>query len=172
MAPTRRRFIQSSTLATAGALTGLAGCMGGSGGDTPTESAMPTPSPTSSPTPPMAEVTVTVSSHPTFGEILTDGEGRTLYLLTADPEGESVCTGGCADAWPPLTVEGEDALVESVRTDVALGTTEHPEAGPMATAAGHPLYYFEQDEEPGDANGQGLNDAWYVLDPDGNAVGT
>lgn len=116
--------------------------------------------------------TVSVREHEELGPVLTDADGMTLYLFTNDEGTTSNCTGGCADAWPPLTVEGEDALVDSVLTDVALGTTEHPEAGPMATAAGQPLYYFAQDEEPGDANGQGLNDVWYVLDPDGNAVGT
>jgi predicted lipoprotein with Yx(FWY)xxD motif len=115
--------------------------------------------------------TVSVREHDELGPILTDADGMTLYLFTNDEGDTSNCTGGCSDAWPPHTVESQDALVQSVRTDVALGTIEHPEAGTMVTAAGHPLYYFAQDEEPGDANGQGVNDVWFVLDAEGNAVG-
>ena len=115
--------------------------------------------------------TVSVREHPDYGPILTDADGMTLYLFANDDGTTSNCTGGCAEAWPPLEVDGPDALFESVLTDVALGTTEHPEVGTMATAAGHPLYYFQNDEERGDANGQGLNDVWFVLDPDGNPVG-
>jgi predicted lipoprotein with Yx(FWY)xxD motif len=114
--------------------------------------------------------TVSVRQHDELGPILTDADGLTLYLFTNDEGETSNCTGGCVDAWPPLTVAGEDALVDSVRTDVTLGTTEHPEVGTMVTAAGHPLYYYAQDEAPGDANGQGFGDVWYVLDPTGSPV--
>ena len=30
---------------------------------------------------------------------------------------------------------------------------------------------FLRDAAPGDVNGQGLNDKWYVVDPAGNAIG-
>jgi predicted lipoprotein with Yx(FWY)xxD motif len=33
------------------------------------------------------------------------------------------------------------------------------------------LYYFANDAGPGDVNGQGVNDVWYVLDPAGNGIG-
>ncbi|MFW5939611.1 MAG: hypothetical protein ACOCSD_00345 [Halolamina sp.] len=33
---------------------------------------------------------------------------------------------------------------------------------------GLPLYTFAADEQPGDANGQGANDVWWVLGPDGS----
>jgi hypothetical protein len=39
------------------------------------------------------------------------------------------------------------------------------------TYDGWPLYYFAQDAAPGDVNGQGLNDKWYVVDPAGAAIG-
>lgn len=114
--------------------------------------------------------TVSVREHADLGPILTDADGMTLYLFTNDESSASNCTGDCADAWPPLEVD-ENGLIESVRTDVELGTTEHPEVGTMATAAGHPLYYYAQDEAPGDATGQGVGGVWYVLDPEGTAVG-
>ena len=32
------------------------------------------------------------------------------------------------------------------------------------------LVWNSHDEEPGDANGQGLNDVWWVLGPDGTPI--
>jgi hypothetical protein len=34
-----------------------------------------------------------------------------------------------------------------------------------------PLYYWIKDKAPGDTTGQGNNDVWYVVAPDGNPVG-
>ena len=38
------------------------------------------------------------------GTVLADDHGLTLYYYSADKRGsgKSVCTGGCATAWPPL----------------------------------------------------------------------
>ena len=33
-----------------------------------------------------------------------------------------------------------------------------------------PLYYFAQDSAPGDVNGQGVGDVWYLLSPDGEPI--
>jgi len=35
------------------------------------------------------------------------------------------------------------------------------------SAGGWPLYYYASDGEPGDTTGQGGNDVWWVLGPDG-----
>ncbi|MEA2229590.1 MAG: hypothetical protein QOF04_3220, partial [Solirubrobacteraceae bacterium] len=36
-----------------------------------------------------------------LGPILTDGQGRTLYLFEEDKDGHSQCFGACARVWPP-----------------------------------------------------------------------
>ena len=38
------------------------------------------------------------------------------------------------------------------------------------TVNGMPLYLFASDEAPGDINGQGVNDVWFVVDADGNML--
>ena len=117
----------------------------------------------------MADATVAVASTDEFGEILVGSEGMTLYLFTKDEGTESVCYDDCAATWPPLVVDGEPTGGGGVSAE--LGTTERRDGSMQVTAAGHPLYYFAGDEEPGDTNGQGLGDAWYVLSPEGERIG-
>ena len=52
-----------------------------------------------------------------------------------------------------------------------LGTTTRPDGNSQVTYNGVPLYYFANDEKPGDTNGQTVGDVWFVVDPIGGAVG-
>ena len=94
----------------------------------------------------------------------------TLYMFDSDTNGEaaSTCYDSCADAWPPLTVEGDPTAGDAVTAE--LDTFEREGGARQVAAGGWPLYYFASDEEPGDANGQGVNDVWWVLRPDGTPV--
>ena len=103
-----------------------------------------------------------------LGEILVDGDGMTLYLFLPDEQGESTCYDQCADNWPPL---GEVAGVGGDLDEALLGTTTRTDGTVQATYNGWPLYHFARDAAPGDTNGQGLNDVWYVIDATGNPVG-
>jgi predicted lipoprotein with Yx(FWY)xxD motif len=102
-----------------------------------------------------------------LGEILVDGEGMTVYLFTNDSPGVSTCEGDCLAAWPPLAgpVEAGDGVDASL-----LGTTTATDGSTQATYDGWPLYYWQQDAAPGDVTGQGVNDVWYVVAPDGTMV--
>ena len=53
-----------------------------------------------------------------------------------------------------------------------IGTIERSDGSTQATYAGHPLYYYAEDDEPGDVAGQGVNDVWWVLDASGEPVET
>jgi predicted lipoprotein with Yx(FWY)xxD motif len=117
------------------------------------------------------DATVQVAEHDEYGEILVDSEGMTLYMFDSDEQGagESTCTGGCIDNWPLLTVDGDPVAGDGV--DAELSTFEHGETGDTQVAAnGWPLYYFTPDESPGDANGQGANDVWWLVDPSGAPI--
>ena len=117
-----------------------------------------------------ADDTVSVASHLGLGDVLVDSDGMTLYMFDADEQGagESACHDDCADAWPPLTVVQEPTAGDGVTAE--LDTIERADGPTQVTADGWPLYYFAQDEEPGDATGQGVNDVWWVLGPDGAPV--
>lgn len=106
-----------------------------------------------------------------LGEILVDGEGLTLYGFVPDAESaESTCNDACATAWPPLTVEGDFTVGPNL--DESLFTTVERTDGTMQLKIGdYPLYYFSGDAAPGEANGQGLNEVWYVVGADGELIG-
>jgi predicted lipoprotein with Yx(FWY)xxD motif len=52
-----------------------------------------------------------------------------------------------------------------------LGSAPRNDGIEQATYNGWPLYYFVNDAVPGDVNGQGVNDVWYVLDAAGSGIG-
>ena len=126
-----------------------------------------TEAPATTAAPEAADATVTVASSE-LGEILVDADGNTLYLFVPDAQGESVCYDQCEEAWPPLS--GDVSAGDGVDGSL-LGTTERTDGSMQATYNDWPLYYFAADNAPGDINGQGVNDVWYVLDAAGNGIG-
>ena len=53
------------------------------------------------------------------------------------------------------------------------GTAARPDDGSeQATYNDWPLYHYAGDAEPGDTNGQGVNDVWFVVGADGSLVRT
>ena len=106
-------------------------------------------------------VTLEWRDHPDLGQILTDGAGLTLYIFTNDEGSQSTCYGDCAVNWPPLLEASPTAAA-----DVAgeLGTTTRDGGGVQVTYDGQPLYYFQNDAAPGDANGQGVGGIWFVIE--------
>ena len=106
------------------------------------------------------------------GTFLVDATGRTLYLWVADKGSTSTCSGGCAQAWPPLTTTGKPHAGAGAKASL-LGTTKRSDGTLEVTYAGHPLYYFAGDSQPGQTSGQGSNGfgaEWWVVAPDGKAI--
>lgn len=92
--------------------------------------------------------------------ILTTMKGKTLYSLSAETKGRFICTGACLASWKPLVVP---AGVKPMGP-VALGTRKRPDGRTQVTYKGLPLYSFNGDTKPGEANGQGLKDVgtWHA----------
>ena len=113
----------------------------------------------------------TVSTADTeLGEVLTDGDGRTLYVFTVDEPGVSNCEGDCLEAWPPLLSDGAPQA-EGAADPMLLGTLQRDDGSTQVSYDGWPLYYFAADDAPGDLKGQGVNDVWFVVAPDGMMIG-
>ena len=112
---------------------------------------------------------VSVTDDATLGPILTDGSGMTLYLFTADSPGVSTCVDGCLATWPPLLTDGEPSI-QGAADAALLGTLTRDDGSVQVTYDGWPLYFFAADMAAGDVAGQGVNDVWFVVAPDGTAV--
>lgn len=110
-----------------------------------------------------------VASHPTLGPHLTTTDGYVLYAFVPDAQEDSTCVDGCADAWPPLIADGDVDVADDLDAD-AVGTIERADGSHHVTYFGWPLYTFAQDAEPGAANGQALDERWFVVAPDGTLV--
>jgi predicted lipoprotein with Yx(FWY)xxD motif len=113
-----------------------------------------------------AGATVTFSTTQ-FGNTLADGDGRTLYVFTADGTDVSNCNGSCLQLWrryaPPAIVTGPG--VDPLR----LGTID-VDGVKQLTIDHQPLYSFAADEKPGDVRGQGVGGMWWVVKTDGTPV--
>lgn len=106
----------------------------------------------------------------TLGQILVDGEGNTLYLFLPDAQGESTCYDACAQNWPPVAATDDATVGEGLDAEL-VGAVARTDGTQQLTYGGWPLYTFVRDTEPGQANGQGANDVWFVLDAQGLGVG-
>lgn len=102
-----------------------------------------------------------------LGSILVDPDGLTLYVFTQDSGGESVCYDQCAENWPAVAA---DTAISSDLDTAMFGSTERTDGTSQLTINGMPLYLFAADEAPGDVNGQGANDVWFVVGADGNML--
>jgi predicted lipoprotein with Yx(FWY)xxD motif len=179
-------IVRRSFVVIAVALLSLVACSDddGSGGGA-TGPASPTSEPAPSETPSAAEApsegetagdggTEIQSEDAALGVILTDGAGRTLYVFLNDEQGgPSTCSGDCAASWPPLLANGEVEVGGDGDdpTDASLvGTIARDDGGAQVTYDGWPLYYFGGDEGPGDTNGQGVGDVWFVVSPAGEPI--
>ncbi|HUY73548.1 MAG TPA: hypothetical protein VMW11_03450 [Candidatus Dormibacteraeota bacterium] len=155
-----------SRLATTG-LIALAVFAAACGGSTPAAS-----NPSPSPSPVATGTVIAVATNTTFGQILVDGKGMTVYLFVADTGTSSTCYTSCATIWPPVLTDGAPQAGAGADKSL-LGTTTRTDGKVEVTYAGHPLYYFVKDKAAGDTTGQGVNGfgaLWWVMSPSGAAI--
>lgn len=100
-----------------------------------------------------------------LGDFLVGANGMTLYLFTPDEENKSNCYDQCAANWPPLLVREGEVPVPGAGVTGELGVTERDDGTFQVTYNGMPLYFWVNDEAPGDTTGQGVNDVWFVIEP-------
>ena len=101
------------------------------------------------------------------GSALVGPDGLTLYVFTSDTDGESTCYDACAELWPP--VPGDTEVSSDLDASV-FGTTTRTDGTEQLTVNDMPLYWYEPDEVPGDAMGQGFNGVWFVIDAEGSII--
>lgn len=139
----------------------LAGCS--TAANPANSSATPTDSPSATTSADAAALTTASSP---LGEIITDEAGYTVYTFTRDTpnSGISNCYDDCAMTWPAVSASSTSAA-DGVTGEV--GSITRTDGTTQLTINGWPIYRFAKDAAPGQVNGQGVKDAWYVLLPDG-----
>jgi predicted lipoprotein with Yx(FWY)xxD motif len=116
--------------------------------------------------------TIQTAKVPGVGTVLTNSDGKTLYLFEADTGTTSTCTGECAANWPPETTSG-NANATMGATSSMLGTTTRDDGSTQVTYNGHPLYTYVGDTTSGTASGEGINafgGLWYAVTTAGTAA--
>lgn len=103
--------------------------------------------------------------------LMTDAQGRTLYIFTKDAPKLSNCKGACLAAWPAFVPKAE------AKASGDLGIITREDGVRQWTHKDRPLYYYVGDAKPGDKEGDKQNNVWFVVPFDGeklttSAVGT
>lgn len=107
-----------------------------------------------------------------YGTILQDSRGRSIYLFTKEKSVKSRCFGACSTAWPPVYTSGSPVADGGGVKQSKLGTTKHGKKT-QATYNGHPLYYYYEEDEPNEVLCQAVfkyGGYWYVINKNGNAI--
>jgi predicted lipoprotein with Yx(FWY)xxD motif len=161
-----------AVLLTAGAAAAaavLAGCGGGSSKPTTSTSAA------GSAANPATQFSVANVSG--VGNVVVDGKGRTVYILTSGGKTNVPCTdaSGCTNLWPDLPLPGgaSAAKAGSGLQASLLGTKKLSDGETYPTYHGWLMYEYSGDSAAGQANGQGIKSfggTWYVLNASGNPV--
>lgn len=99
-----------------------------------------------------------------FGAILTDINGRSLYMFSSDVTGTANCIGVCETTWPPF-------YSANISTNPNLNSSEigviiRADGRKQNTYKGYPLYYYKNDVRAGQINGDGIAGLWFVAKPD------
>lgn len=105
-----------------------------------------------------------------IGDIFTAENGLALYTFEKDEPGKSNCNGHaegeCADIWPPLYADADSIATGDY------SVVQRDDGSAQWAFKDYPLYFYKFDAEPGDVNGENINEVWFVARPDPIATGT
>ncbi len=113
---------------------------------------------------------VQAAPDPELGMMIWDASGRALYMFARDTANVSTCVDNCARGWPPLVTIDAPVAGDGVTASLLAWITRD-DGSRQVTYNGMPLHYFARDEKPGDTNGQARGDLWWVVSPQGEAIG-
>ena len=104
-----------------------------------------------------------------FGRMLTDGDGRTLYVFDKDRRNRSLCTGKCARVWPPALAARHPTAGPGV-DEAKLTTIARGSSSRQLVYNGRPLYRLSGETTPGATGGEGYLGAWWIVSPRGERI--
>lgn len=109
------------------------------------------------------------------GPYLTDGHGRALYVREGGAGDMDSCDDACQQQWPAFTVSSGQPEPQGGVQQGLISSLERPGEMIQITYADHPLYFYHDDDSPGDTKGQGVSDSWghwYLITPEGEPLET
>ena len=108
---------------------------------------------------------IALAYKPSLGTYLTNSTGWTVYLFTNDTRGggKSSCYGECQTFWPPVQASASSLSLAMGLNASSFGTITRTDGSTQLTYQGWPLYYYALDKAAGQANGQGKDGTWFVL---------
>jgi predicted lipoprotein with Yx(FWY)xxD motif len=89
--------------------------------------------------------------------MMSDAQGKTLYIFSKDAADKSNCAGGCLAAWPAFVPKPE------AKANGDLGIITRDDGTRQWTHKTRPLYYYVGDSKPGDKTGDKQGGVWFVL---------
>jgi predicted lipoprotein with Yx(FWY)xxD motif len=120
------------------------------------------------PTPTNEQTQIRLGTAGGKSNVLVDGNGCALYLNTSDTSTSTAVDAAAETTWIPVTAP---AQVTGTGLDQSkVGTFTRPDGKQQATYNGHQLYRFAGDRAPGQANGQGVDDRYFLIGQNGDAV--
>jgi predicted lipoprotein with Yx(FWY)xxD motif len=106
-----------------------------------------------------------------FGSMVFDSNKQAIYVFENDRNGDTVCYGECAEAWPPVVTTGKPKAGKGVDPSL-LGTVKRRDGKLQVTYAGKPLYFYAH-ERPGEVKCHNVNlngGFWWVVGADGHRL--
>ena len=109
--------------------------------------------------------------------VLVDQYGLSLYTLAQDsqetnstPTHISCDPPECQGSWKPFTINDTGTIATTGVPEHLASKVTLPNGRAQVTYNGWPLYRFTGDQAPGQANGQGLNNTWWLISPNAQIV--
>jgi predicted lipoprotein with Yx(FWY)xxD motif len=112
--------------------------------------------------------------HTSFGTVLVDASGFTLYHFSKDTGKQNTClkTSECSTTWPALETTGQPTVGPGLKSSL-VSTIALPGGKRQVTYAGHPLYRYAAATERGEAGYAGVKQfggTWFALSASGANV--
>lgn len=113
-----------------------------------------------------APSSVNISQNATFGKIMTDSKGLSVYVFAKDTDKTSHCNGGCNNTWPVFYTDvltlGDAGLAAS-----DFDVITRADGTKQSTYKGWPLYYYSptgdgKHELASAVGGDGIGSVWFV----------
>jgi predicted lipoprotein with Yx(FWY)xxD motif len=100
-------------------------------------------------------------------EALVDQDGCAVYVFSKDTRTTSACDATCLHTFFPVPGPGKAG---NGVDQANLATFTRADGTVQLTFFGKQLYHFSGDKAPGAANGQRVNQSWFLVNKSGNAI--